>query len=169
MFIAHLPAGYVIARGFHRCGTMVRGGMAACLLGSLFPDIDLLWFYLVDGCRYHHHSYVTHWPVVWLLLLTAAGIGWMCHRRNMAVPVFFFAFSGLVHVLLDGVVGDIQLFAPWSDTYYALATVPARVQPWWLNFFLHWSMLVELLICAAAVWLLLSRRSRGKHTNQSVR
>lgn len=169
MFIAHLPAGYVIARGFHRCGTMVRGGMSACLLGSLFPDIDLLWFYLVDGCRYHHHSYATHWPAVWLGLLVAAGIRWRCTGKNSAAALSLFALGGLVHVLLDGVVGDIQLFAPWCDTYYALATVPSKVQPWWLNFFLHWSMLVEVLICAAAAWLLLSRRSRGKHSNQSVR
>ncbi|MDO5471599.1 MAG: metal-dependent hydrolase [Akkermansia sp.] len=157
MFIAHIPAGYLAARGAERCGIKHRLLMAACLLGSITPDIDLLYFYLVDACRHHHHSYFIHWPIVWLGLLLLSLLWLLWKRGGAAVPAVAFSAAGLLHVALDGVVGDIQLFAPWSDEYYALATVPARYQPWWLNFFLHWSMGIELLICAVATWLFLLR------------
>lgn len=156
MFIAHIPAGYLTARGAQHCGLRLRGLMAACIVGSIAPDLDLFYFYLGDSCRHHHHSYFIHWPVVWLGLLVLSLL-WLAWRRSSAAGLAVaFAGSGLLHIALDGVVGDVQLFAPWSDEYYALATVPARYHPWWLNFFLHWSMGLELLICAAAGYLFLS-------------
>ena len=153
MFIAHIPAGYLAARAAERSGVKQRGLMAACLLGSIAPDFDLLYFYLVDSCRHHHHSYCIHWPVVWLGLLLLSGLWLLWRRGGVAIPAVAFSASGLLHIALDGIVGDIQLFAPWSDEYYALATVPALHKPWWLNFFLHWSMGIELLICVAAIYL----------------
>lgn len=161
MFIAHIPDGYLAARAAERSGVKQRGLMAACLLGSIFPDFDLLYFYLADACQHHHHSYFIHWPVVWMGLLLLSGLWLATTRSRAAIVSIAFAGSGLLHVALDGVVGDIQLFAPWSDEYYALATVQARYQPWWLNFFLHWSMGIELLICALAAWLFI-RRLRKK-------
>ncbi len=70
MFLAHLPAGYLSAVAAHRCGW--RGVMLPCLAGSLFPDIDLIYGYLADGGRVHHHLYVTHYPVLWLTALLLA-------------------------------------------------------------------------------------------------
>ena len=153
MFIAHLPAGYLTARGAERCGAKHPLLMAASLLGSIAPDFDLLYFYLVDSCRHHHHSYCIHWPVVWLGLLLLSLLWLLWCRGGVAIPTVAFSASGLLHIALDGIVGDIQLFAPWSDEYYALASVPALHKPWWLNFFLHWSMGIELLICVAAIYL----------------
>jgi len=57
----------------------------------------------------------------------------------------------LVHMLLDSVVGDVRWFAPLSDRFFSIATVPAIHQPWWLNFFLHWSFLLELALVGTAV------------------
>ena len=164
MFIAHLPAGYLTARGAERCGAKHPLLMAACLLGSIAPDFDLLYFYLVDSCRHHHHSYFIHWPVVWLGLLLLSLLWLLWRRGGVAIPAVAFSASGLLHIALDGVVGDIQLFAPWSDEYYVLATVPALHKPWWLNFFLHWSMGIELLICSLAAGLFTMRlRKRPQH------
>ena len=145
-----------MARELHRCGAVSRGVFAACLVGSLLPDVDLFWCYLVDKGQFHHHGYVTHWPVLWVSLSAAALLWYGVRKSGAAAALLALAVSALVHVLLDGVVGDIQLFAPWSREYYALATVPAVYRPWWLNFFLHWSMLVELLICAWASYLFFS-------------
>lgn len=162
MFIAHLPAGYVMARGLLRCGGAVRGVMPACLVGALLPDMDLFWCYLVDKGQFHHHGYVTHWPVLWVGLLLGAAFWYVLRKSSAAVVVLALSGSALLHVLLDGVVGDVQLFAPWSREYYALATVPAVYRPWWLNFFLHWSMLLELLICAWAFRLFRSRKKMNE-------
>lgn len=160
MFIAHLPAGYLAARGAERCGVRLRGLMASCLMGSIAPDLDLLYFYLVDSCRHHHHSYASHWPSLWLVALGTALLLLAWRRARWCILLVAFAACGVLHIAMDGVVGDIQLLAPWSHEYFALATVPARYKPWWLNFFLHWSMGIELLICAFAAVCFLARRSR---------
>lgn len=39
--------------------------MAAAMLGSVVPDLDMVYFHFVDGGRTHHHAYVTHWPLFW--------------------------------------------------------------------------------------------------------
>jgi inner membrane protein len=54
-------------------------------------------------------------------------------------------------MLLDSIVGDIWWFAPFVDKSFALFTVPALYHPWWLNFVLHWTFLLELLILLWAV------------------
>ncbi len=153
MFIAHIPAGYLAARSAARCGLRQRGLMAACLLGSIAPDFDLLYFYLIDSCQHHHHSYFSHWPIVWVGLLLLSALWFIFQKGQMATAAIAFTGCGLLHIALDGIVGDIQLFAPWSNDYFALATVPARYKPWWLNFILHWSMIIELVICATAAYI----------------
>ncbi len=164
MFIAHLPAGYLTAAAAQGCGLWVRGLMPACLAGSLAPDADLLYCYLADGGRVHHHLYWPHWPVVWLtlLLLSLAVYGPAGRRRAWALGAVFFCASALLHVALDGVVGDVPFFAPWSMRFYALARVEALYSPWWLNFFLHWSMLIELALCATALFLFIRRSCRKR-------
>lgn len=156
MFIAHIPAGYLTAHVAKRCGQRLRGLMAACLLGSIAPDFDLLYFYLADSCQHHHHSYFSHWPVVWISLLLLSLLWFILRKGSAAQLSIIFTGNALLHIALDGVVGDVQLLAPWCDKYYALATVPARYTPWWLNFILHWSMIVELIICATAGYFFLS-------------
>ncbi len=160
MFIAHLPAGYLLGKGLK---SRVLGGgalMSAALIGSLAPDFDLIYFYTVDACRHHHHSYWTHYPVVWLtLLLFFWAVGKIPSLRPVGAWGIIFSLSAILHLLLDCIVGDIPLFAPWSMDFYALTTVPAVVQPWWLNFLIHWSFLLELLIIFAAGWVLLKKKA----------
>ena len=54
MIVGHLAAGYLAARGLAAIGAgALFGGM---LIGSVLPDIDMLWFALVDQGRVHHHT-----------------------------------------------------------------------------------------------------------------
>ncbi len=162
MFIAHLPTGYLTAAAAQRCGLRARGLAAACLVGSLLPDVDLLWFYLVDAGRVHHHLYWTHWPVVWMaLLLLALAACALSRGKDWAVAAGFLAGSALLHVGLDGVAGDVPLLAPWSMEFYAFVKVEALHSPWWLNFLLHWTMLVELALTITALAIFI-RRCRQK-------
>jgi inner membrane protein len=68
-----------------------------------------------------------------------------------AAVLGIFSAGGLLHMVLDSVVGDIWWFAPFIDRPFALFTVPALYTPWWLNFLLHWSFALELAICVGAV------------------
>lgn len=49
MFIGHLPAGYLVAAGVSRGRPRARSWWAAALVGSVFPDLDLFYFCLLDG------------------------------------------------------------------------------------------------------------------------
>ncbi|MGC4406095.1 metal-dependent hydrolase [Methyloversatilis sp. MC4-4] len=165
MFIAHAPSGYLLATQFvDRARTLpvrARVAMAAGVIGALAPDFDMLWFYLVDARQTHHHKYISHWPVLWLSLLLLALL-WR-HTRPLsagAAVLGIFSAGGLLHMVLDSVVGDIWWFAPFIDRPFALFTVPALHTPWWLNFLLHWSFALELAICVGAV-ITFRRRQRS--------
>jgi len=155
MFIAHLPVGYLITQAvMKRCGVRIRAThpfLLAGLVASVFPDIDLLYFYLVDLRQHHHHTYWTHIPLFWLVTLAISflvlkRVGNPSHR----LPLAIFGLNIFGHLLLDTVVGDIWWLGPWVDQPYAMFTVPARFQPWQLNFLLHWSFGLELLLVCVA-------------------
>lgn len=159
MFIAHLPAGYLLGRGFERVSP--RGVIPVALFGSLFPDLDLFYFYLIDNRQHHHHSYWIHFPVVWggLLVLSLVWFS-LCRKSRAALLSVVFCASGFLHLVLDSVVGDIAWLAPYSGDFYHLAKVEPGFKPWWLNFILHWSFLLEVAIVAAAVVLFIKRRKQ---------
>lgn len=130
----------------------------AGMIGALAPDLDMAYFYLIDNRQTHHHKYVSHWPILWLFLVCACGLWFRCARTSKAALLaLVFGAGGVLHVMLDTVVGDIWWFAPFIDKPYVLFTVPALFKPWWLNFILHWSFAVELGIC---VWALVIYRRR---------
>ena len=63
MFIGHLPAGYLLGRALRR-----RLGLSAWfgweLVGSVFPDIDLLWFYTLGHHKTLHHKRPELFPLL---------------------------------------------------------------------------------------------------------
>jgi hypothetical protein len=159
MIIGHLPAGYLLSTfTYMRLGSdvvsrqvFVLAGMA----GAIAPDVDLLYFYLLDHRQHHHHTYFTHFPIVWLALV-AISMWWYCTARYRLLPALavMFALNGFVHLMLDSIVGDIAWFAPWSTHLFSLVKISPAYHPWWLNFIFHWSFLLELalLSCAYMAW-----------------
>ncbi|MGK7754086.1 MULTISPECIES: metal-dependent hydrolase [unclassified Roseovarius] len=153
MITAHLPAGYVTGRAFARSGPVLW----AAMLGGVLPDLDLIWFYLIDGRAFHHHHYWVHIPAFWvasafivLPLATWRGTQWVR-------PALAFFAAILVHLLLDTVAGGIKWLWPVRDRFFHLVTVPAAHAHWILNFILHPVFLAELAIWAAALLILLRR------------
>lgn len=150
MFIAHLPAGYLLTRFItQRVKHPEKSAwfMAAGLVGSVFPDIDMLYFYLIDMRLHHHHQYWTHIPSVWLIILIPLiGVSWITRHHFLTQTVALFGLNIMFHLLLDTVVGDIWWLSPWINHPYRLFTVPALYSPWQLNFLLHWSFALELAI-----------------------
>jgi inner membrane protein len=126
----------------------------ASLTGAIAPDLDLLYFYLIDGQQHHHHAYVTHFPVVWIASILVCAIWWRSGRnQSCALVAGIFSLDGFVHMLLDSIVGDIAWLAPLTPQRFSLFAVPALYKPWWLNFILHWSFALELaLVAAAVIW-----------------
>jgi len=120
MFIAHLPAGYVGSKllfsRFEHYGVKQKDFLWAGISGAIVPDLDLLYFYLLDHRQHHHHSYFTHFPILWacLVLISTAWLAWG-KSKALAVLTAIFSLNGMFHMVLDTVVGDIWWFAPFVD------------------------------------------------------
>lgn len=159
MLIGHFPAGYLLGvwaqkANFARHLTPTAV-LLACIAGALTPDIDMLYFYLVDHRQHHHHTYVTHLPVLWCGLLGIGLVWYRLNRQHVAAKLWIiYSCSGLVHLTLDSIVGDIWWLAPLVDQAFSLFEVTDRYDPWWLNFVFHWSFLLEFCLWVAAyfVW-----------------
>jgi len=152
MLTAHLPSGYVLGRLLPRGIPYL---MPAALIGSVFPDLDMIWFHLIDDRAFHHHRYWVHIPAFWAAVaLVALPLAWWLGWLRTAA-VFFTAI--LMHLTLDTIGGGIMWGAPFSDRLHELVTVPARNGHWVTNFVLHWTFLAELAIWAAAITLWLTR------------
>ena len=156
MLIAHAPAGYILGR----TANVKRNVMLAVLLASLLPDFDMLWFHLVDGGSVHHHRYWTHAPGFWVII-AAVTLPFIAVRKpHWQWPAILCFIAILLHLLMDTFVGDIMWLWPFSTDFFRIATVPATYSHWVLSFMLHWSFLVELLICTVALTLFLKRPAK---------
>lgn len=172
VFVAHLPAGYLLSRLIARDRPAQSGAILATgAICSVLPDFDLAYFYLIDGRRTPHHDYWTHTPLFWLLI--AAGLALalvMSGRRNQLVLVGVGLANVLLHLILDSVAADIRWFYPLSDLRVNLVHVPTLYTPWYLNFVFHWTFAAELMIvllaaiAAAIDW----RRWRGRTVTAPV-
>lgn len=158
MFIAHLPAGYISSRllfpRFEAHGVTLKSFLCAGTLGAIAPDLDMLYFYFIDHRQHHHHTYFTHFPVLWITCLLAAAT-WLYFSKSktMAALAVIFSLNGMIHMVMDTVVGDIWWFAPLVDKPLAFFTVHPVYKPWWLNFILHWSFALEIGIVLWALHL----------------
>lgn len=161
MFIAHLPAGYLggLALARRAGDALRRRVMLAFMLGSVLPDIDMLYFYLLDDGRTLHHHYWTHLPVFWLGVLAALLLGtWILRSRALGWIGGALVAGVFLHLTLDTPFGGVLWLYPLTDHSFCWYEVPAT-RSWWVwSFVLHWSFLTELAICAAAAALFARRR-----------
>ena len=158
MFVAHLAAGYLSTVACQRLlpkqnlGPSAKTVLLIGLLASVLPDFDLLYFYFIDQRQSTHHSYWTHFPSLWLLLgLAAVAILW--RRREWLPLLCIVEVNLLLHLALDSIVGGIAWLGPWFMQYSVLVHVPAHHDWWVLNFLLHWSFGLELVLIASALGL----------------
>lgn len=162
MFIAHAPAGYLVTKFVLHRSSLGQGRDAILmlklgLLSSVFPDIDMLYFYLLDHRQHLHHSYWTHIPFWWLVIL-AIGMGYGVITRNARFRrvVQMVALNVLLHLLLDTVAAKIRWFAPFSRAGISLFEVPPRYGWWIWNYVLHWTFGIEILLAGTALYVCLT-------------
>ena len=158
MFVAHLPAGYLATRLLLRGRVLPSAArrrlMALGLAASVLPDLDLLWFFLVDHRRQVHHTYLPHKPFAWLaaLAVAAAALRLLGASRPAWTALAVLGVNVMLHLVLDTTAGGIRWLWPWSEAELAMSQPVARHHPWYLNFVLHWTFALELALLAAALW-----------------
>lgn len=151
MFLAHLPAGYLLTRGLQKTAKGSRW-LWVGLVASVLPDIDLLYFYTFGQRQTVHHHYFTHVPVFWLtaFVICLVGVGLMRRRDWWFVTLIFFA-NIFLHLVLDTFVGGIAWLYPFYDQSFVVVTIPATHDFWVWNFVFHWSFMAEITICVVAI------------------
>lgn len=87
------------------------------------------------------------------MLALAAFWRWRKRASIGAAAAVLFALNGFVHLCLDTSLGRIRWLAPFVDRPFTLFELPSRYEPWWLNFLLSWTFLIELFLLLAATWL----------------
>ncbi len=128
------------------------------MVGAVAPDLDMAWWWLVDHGAVHHHRYVTHLPATWLAAALVAALALGGAHRRLALST---CAGALLHLVLDGVAGDVAWLWPLSDRLFSLVTVPATGGHWVVSFVTHWTFTLEVAITAAAAawWARGARRA----------
>ena len=139
MFIAHLPAAYLLSR----CHPGLTRVAPALLIGSVLPDVDMFWFAFVDSSTHHHHL-ITHRPAVWIAVLVC-GLFW--------TAAMGLGLGALLHLSFDSIAGQIAWGWPLTHHATPLVEVPARYEWWVWSFLTHWTFALEIVICLAAAWV----------------
>ncbi|QBY00288.1 metal-dependent hydrolase [Rhodophyticola sp. CCM32] len=155
MITAHFPSGYVLSR----LAGWQKAMLAAGMVGAVWPDLDLIFFYLVDDRAFHHHRYWVHAPAFAVLVTAVLAALVRLLRPEIMGVVLAFGLGWGLHLILDSLAGDIMWLWPMSNALYALFSVPATQDHWMLSFILHWTFLAELIIWVAALWLWLRRET----------
>lgn len=164
MFLAHLPAGYLISATLEK-RLNVRGIVTAGLIGSILPDVDMFYFYFIDKQQHLHHSYWTHIPIFWFLLACLCFTMIFISRcKNWLLPTSVFFLNIFIHLLLDTVVGKIEWLQPFSKTAFYFFDVEARYDWYVWNFVLHWTFLLEVFIILSAGYMFWKRRREISET-----
>lgn len=158
MIVGHLPSGYILGRVL-RVGTPAL--MFACVLGAIFPDFDLLFFYLVDNRGFHHHKYWVHAPGFWLIVSGVVVPVLLFTARKYLALFGAFAAGNFLHVLLDSIAGGIMWAWPFSTDLMSLVTVQPTHSHFVLSFMAHWTFWLELVLWVIALTLCLQRRRHG--------
>jgi hypothetical protein len=167
VFIAHLPASYLVSAPLldrlRLSAGQRRRLLRLGLMAGLLPDLDLLWFYLVDHRRHVHHTYLPHLPAAWAVALLAAALvlGWLRAARAAWAALLMISLNVFLHLALDTAAGGIRWLWPLSDRELVMSTVRPRFHPWYMNFVLHWTFALELALSVAALVLWLRRRAES--------
>jgi inner membrane protein len=163
VFVAHVPAGYLLTSALHdlasRAGASRRRLLALGIASSVLPDLDLLYFYLVDHRQSHHHTYWSHVPFAWIVVLAPLLV--LARRsRPLFTAALVVAANVFLHLGLDTMAGAILWRYPFSAHPVTLFDVPAGHSWWVWNFVFHWTFALELTIVAAALAQLYRERGR---------
>lgn len=157
MFIAHLPAGYLITRHIQcKIGNDSQWLRWAGLIASIFPDFDLAYFFLIDHRQHPHHEYITHMPLAWLgLAVLLWGILRIVNRPRLIPFIGVVLANVLLHMVMDSIMAEIYWFYPFSDMAVNLLHITKHYDWWVLSFVLHWTFMLEIFIVFIAfhVWI----------------
>lgn len=158
MLIGHIPLGYLIARGLKnvwqksvqtpRQRYWLYG---AAIAGSVFPDFDLFYYYLVNAFT-SHRLLPTHSFIPYSILLI---IGTLLNKRQphrvVGFGILLFALGGIGHIIADMYTGMAAGFAPLSLKVFGLYSLASISNSWFGRYPFLTNYITEYFIYAVAL------------------
>lgn len=162
MLIAHGPLGYIIAEAtkrFWKSGIITqrrtRWVLLVGLIGGMFPDIDLFFFYLIDASQ-SHRQLITHSLLIYSAV-SLLGITVLRFTRFKYAGALLFAFGvgTMSHVLTDMIVGMTVWLAPITFQLAGLMSFEWYRESIFIRYSHVTGIGIELLIiaCALYIWI----------------
>lgn len=172
MFIAHAPAGYCLTTLLlSKCIRTIsddayRRYLWIGVMASVIPDLDLIYFYLIDHRQHPHHSYFTHIPIYWLAGTVALwSYGDLLSNRRLMRSAVIIGANVMLHLVLDSVASRISWLYPIHEGGLGLFHLSSRYSWWVWNYVLHWTFGLEIMIVVAAGYLLYYKRNSESMNN----
>jgi inner membrane protein len=161
MLIAHIPAGYIVSKKFNDIKKEKISFLKYGLIFSIWPDLDLIYFYLIDEKKHLHHMYFPHLP---LFLLISFAIIIVIKKLNILKKgenlCYLFLINWFVHLVLDTITGGISWLYPFSKKLYVFIKIPPTYSSWITSFVLHWSFIIEIMITVYSCILLFRQEKK---------
>lgn len=162
MIIGHIPAGYILTKKLQQ-KFKIKKFLALGLLASIFPDLDIFYFYFVDHRQNLHHGYWIHIPFYWLIIsVFTFAVLTLWNKKEYYFAALIFFSNVFLHLFLDTIVGKIEWLYPFSSRSIYFFDVPAVHSFWLYNFIFHWTFLFEVAVIAWAVIIFVRRKQRNE-------
>jgi inner membrane protein len=136
----------------------VRAAPAAGIafaIGSLFPDLDLLWWKFFSDQRTPHHLFWPHLPLFWMLLGALVFLVSKFFDPSYIKISVWFLLGVALHILLDTHAGGVAWLYPFSSKMFYLFPVSDTHKNFLISGVLHWTFILELPFIMTAAWILL--------------
>lgn len=161
MIFAHTPIAFLIPYYSRKkwsqnlSSKQIKIVFIIAIIGGLFPDIDLLYYYLF-AADFSHHEAFTHSAFIYLILFCVLYLLFYLLKNNFYKKIITFFFLGVLsHLLADSVGAGVIWLYPFSKEMYGLTSFDwFRDSFFGQNFFVtnySFEVLFFILVIIAAV------------------
>jgi len=164
MIIAHAPLGYLLAYSSRwwwspsLTKAQQRWIYVVAAIAGAFPDIDLFYFYFINS-QVSHRQLLTHSALPYLIILIIGLVLYAFRRlRYSAWLVVFFAVGTLSHLAADMLIGQTDLFMPFSNRLYGLVSFPFYRESIFMHYSFVTNFLAEFIIIVVAALTFTQRK-----------
>ncbi|MFH2104880.1 MAG: metal-dependent hydrolase [Parcubacteria group bacterium] len=170
MIFAHAPAGFIaayITRKIWRRGLSRRQTSWLYFIGTLggiLPDIDTLYYYLVDS-HFSHRELITHTPILYIVICAILYLlGYLLKKKFIRAFSLVIFFATLSHLMLDSFNSGIGWLYPGTDLIFGLLGISVLAEGWYGQYLLVITFSTELAIFLVAgnIILFTKYRQRGR-------
>ncbi|MFH0818565.1 MAG: metal-dependent hydrolase [Patescibacteria group bacterium] len=157
MIFAHAPAGFVFAYLFKNSWQKklsrqwIHIFYLIAIIGSLFPDIDLFYYYLFSA-QISHREMPTHsffiYAIIFLILFLIFAI---TKKRNLVKANILFFGGLLTHLLADSVGNGIMWLYPINHNLYGIASLNIIENSFISGYFFTINFFMEALFFSAVI------------------